>query len=316
MGDVNSEQCQSSLPAFARTGVDLFGSFLVKQGRSEVKRYGCIYTCLSIQSVHIEVLRSLESDEFLNGFFRFVAKRACPLKVFSDNGTNLVGAHRELSESIRKINQIAPIETAKRGIEWCFNPRLASQRGGGGVWERMIRTVWKLFMALLGKAGRMTDDVLHTVMCEIECIINGRPITKVSDDSIDPEALTPNHLLLMSSNKTISWGPFCPSDMYERRWLYSQYLAGIFWKRWTREYLHSLQTRSKWADAKPNLKPGDCVLVQDNCLPRGMWPLGLVLEVKHGRDELVRSAKMKMRSTELVRPVTKLVPFEGHFTFN
>ena len=67
-------------------------------------------------------------------------------------------------------------------IEWVFNPPLASHHGG--AWERMIRTVRIILVALLYiySNTRLTDEILHTVFCEVECIVNSRPITKCSDD--------------------------------------------------------------------------------------------------------------------------------------
>ena len=79
----------------------------------------------------------------------------------------------------------------------------------------------------------------------------------------------------------------------------------------SKDYIAQLQTRSKWQTSTKNLKVGDLVLLQDESLPRGMWHLGLIKEVKFGRDDLVRSANIKTRSTELVRSVTKLIPLEG-----
>ena len=46
--------------------------------------------------------------------------------------------------------------------------------------------------------------------------------------------------------------------------------------------------------------------------PRFLWPLGLVIETNVGRDNLVRSVRLTTRSTELVRPITKLVLLEGN----
>ena len=115
----------------------------------------------------------------------------------SDNGTNLVGAERELKKEIDNWNQ-TQLNNAllQRNIQWTFNPPGGSHHGG--VWERQIRTVRKLLFALL-KQQTLTDESLQTLLCEVESIINSRPLTKVSDDVNDLEALTPNHLLLLKS---------------------------------------------------------------------------------------------------------------------
>jgi hypothetical protein len=101
---------------------------------------------------------------------------------------------------------------------------------------------------------------LLTLMCEVESIINGRPITKVSDDSKDSEALTPNHLLLLRTGPTLPPVRFQKEDLYSRRrWRQVQYLADVFWRRWLKEYLPSLQRQEKWNQARRNFEVGDVV---------------------------------------------------------
>ena len=75
MADLPPERCLPGQPPFAYVGVDLFGPIYVKQGRADVKRYGCLSTCFNSRAVHIEKLDSLETDTFINGFVRFVARR-------------------------------------------------------------------------------------------------------------------------------------------------------------------------------------------------------------------------------------------------
>ena len=84
---------------------------------------------------------------------------------------------------------------------------------------------------------RLTDESLHTFMCEVEFIVNSTPLTKSSDDPNDLEALMPNHLLLMKSNSTLPPCVFRKSDLYSRkRWHQVQYLADLFWARWIKEF--------------------------------------------------------------------------------
>ena len=97
MADLPLERCTPGPLGFQHVGVDLFGPFYVVQGRSSIKRYGCVFTCFSIRAIHIEVLASLETDSFINGFCRFCARRGRPRTIRSDNGTNLVGASVEMA---------------------------------------------------------------------------------------------------------------------------------------------------------------------------------------------------------------------------
>ena len=159
----------------------------------------------------------------------------------------------------------------QRSVQWIFNPPAGSHHGG--VWEGCIRTVRKVMNALL-REQVLEDEGLATLMCEVENIVNGRPLTKVSDDPRDLEALTPNHLLLLlRSGSTLPPGIF-------RRWRQIQYLSGVFWRRWLKEYLPSLQERQKWSRPTSNFEVGDVVHVVDENSPRNLWLLGRILEVK------------------------------------
>ena len=105
-------------------------------------------------------------------------------------------------------------------------------------------------------------------MCEVEAIANGKPIIKISDDPMDCEALTPNHLLLLRS------GPVLPpaalaKDQYSNRWRQVQYLAEVFCRHWLCEYLPSLQQRQKWNTLMWNFADGDIVLLDDEKIHTG-----------------------------------------------
>ena len=105
MADLPKARLQVDLPPFSHVGVDYFGPFFVKQGRSKVKRYGCIFTCLTIRAVHIEVAVDLSTDSFINVLRRFIARRGPPIHLYSDNGTNFVGAERILREALAAWNK-------------------------------------------------------------------------------------------------------------------------------------------------------------------------------------------------------------------
>ncbi len=176
----------------------------------------------------------------------------------------------------------------------------------------MIRSIRRILQALL-KNQTLNDESLTTLMCEVESILNARPLTKISDDSRDLNALTPNNLLLLKSDVILPPGIFDKTDQYcQRRWRQIQHMANVFWKRWVREYLPILQARQKWQTVKRNLAKDDIVLVADKSTPRNCWPLARILEVYHGRDGLIRSVKLKTATGELVRPIDKLCLLEGH----
>lgn len=179
------------------------------------------------------------------------------VNIRSDNGTNFVGADRELRRTLAELNH-EHIQGAliSDGVEWRFNPPAGSHHGG--AWERMICTVKRVLNSVL-HLQRLDDNGFHTVMCEVEAILNDCPITKLSDNPNGPEPLTRDHLLLLKGKPALPPGLFKSSDMYvKRRWRQVQYISDLFWKRWTGEYLPLLQERQKWNQRKQSLTVGDC----------------------------------------------------------
>ena len=204
MADLPKERLIPYEPPFTYTGVDFFGPFHVKRGRGSDKVYGCIFTCFTSRAVHIEDVSSLETDAFIQALRRFISNRGCPKEIWSDNGTNFVGADKEIQQSIREWDQD---ELNKRLIkdeisyhlcprsEWKFQPPATSHMNG--AWERLIRSVRKSMRAILGNQNALVSlETLRTVFAEVVTILNSRPLTPSSDDPSDCEPLTPSHLLL------------------------------------------------------------------------------------------------------------------------
>ena len=195
MADLPTLRCQPDAGPFSSVGVDIFGPFYVTVGRSQVKRYGCIFSCFTSRAVHVEEIDGLSADAFINCLIRFISHRGHPQL-----------DHNDVIRAARR-----------RNIEWVFNPPLASHHGG--LWERMIHTMRRVLFAILNSSTRLTYDVLTTVFCEAENIINSHPIIKCSDDANDLEPLTPNHLLVLKGNYSYpwanpnEWGKFVPTQM-------------------------------------------------------------------------------------------------------
>jgi hypothetical protein len=305
MADLPESRVTPDEAPFTRVGVDYFGPIEVKRGRSIVKRYGVVFTCLAIRAVHIEKADTLETDSCISAIRRFIARRGQVKEIRSDNGTNLVGAEKELRKQIDTWNQSEIHESLLQvNIDWIFNPPAASHFGG--IWERQIRTIRKLMSSML-KEQTLTDESLQTLFCEIEAIINSRPITRVSGDAGDLEALTPNHLLQLKVKPSLPPAIAEETEPYaKRRWKQVQYMADIFWKRWSREYLLQLQERQKWLRPKANLQTGDVVLIVDGSRPRNAWQMARVTATMPDNEGLVRQVQVQTRSSTLVRPVAKL----------
>ena len=83
MADLPQGRVSSAHPPCYFTHVDYFGPFYIKQGRSEIKRYDCVFTCLSMRAVHIELSYFLSTDAFINALRRFISRRGKPHTVFA-----------------------------------------------------------------------------------------------------------------------------------------------------------------------------------------------------------------------------------------
>ena len=296
-------------PAFSKVGVDFFGPLKVKHLRKQEKRYGCLFTCMVTRAVHLEVAFSLSTDSFIMCLRRFIARRGKPTVIYSDNGTNFVGANRELRECINNWNQdtIGSV-MSQDGIQWVFNPPAAPHMGG--VWERLVRSCKKALDVVLQNQV-LTDEVLLTAFAEVEWLVNSRPLTEVSSDVDDLEALTPNHFIIGRGTVNLPPGVFVDREISShKRWRQAQVVATHIWNRWLREYLPCLITRKKWLQPTANVKIGDLVLVVDYAVPRGCWPLGRIVKVFPGHDNIVRSAEVKTKFGVMKRPVTKLALLE------
>lgn len=222
--------------------------------------------------------------------------------MFSDNGTNFHGAEAELRRAaIEAMNE----ESNIRAVKWRFIPPGAPFMGG--VWERLVRSVKTALSAVL-QERHPTEEVLATLLAEAEYTVNSRPLTHVSVQPEDAEALTPNHFLLGGSARVPTPGTFDDSDLINRsHWRASQRLADMFWARWIKEYLPDLQQRREPRGSGQQIKEGDVVLIADSNLPRNTWPRGIIIATYPGQDGAVRVVDVQTSGGVLRRPTKKLV---------
>ena len=305
MADLPAARLQVGQPPFFHTGVDLFGPFLVKQGRSVVKRYGCIFTCMTMRAVHLEVVHSLSADSFISALRRFIGRRSNVAHIHSDNGRNFTGADKILKEAIQGWNQhrIGGF-LLQREIDWHFNTPRASHFGG--AWERLIRSVRKVLRSLYSDAT-FSEEGLTTLLTEVESVINSRPLTPISFVDGFERPLTPKDLLVLRPDCGLPPVVTKDSDLFfPRRWRHVQRYADLFWKRWVKEYLPSLVPRQKWLDSKPNVRIGNVVILKNDETPRSQWPLGRVINTFADSKGFVRSVMVKTISGNFKRPISKI----------
>ena len=311
MAPLPKSRVRLPLKAFGRVSVDYAGPFESIQGRSRkrAKRYLCLFTCFTSRAVHLEMAFSLDTDSFLNAFYRMTSRRGLPLEVTSDNGTNFTGGERELRELVQAIDtETITNSTADKGIKWTFNPPLGPHFGG--VHEIMVKAAKRAIYSILRKAD-VNDEELISAFAGAEDLLNSRPITYQTAHPADDLPLTPNHFLQGRAG-----GEFAPSSVdtvdfsARKRWRRVQELVRHFWKRWLQEWLPSLARRSKWNAIRQNVKIDDLVLVIDPDLPRGQWSMGRIMEAYEGSDGHVRSVKLLTKGATYIRPITKICPLE------
>ena len=304
MSDLPRERLAYREPPFRNTGIDYFGHFYVSVKRSTEKRWGFLFTCLTTRAVHFQVVPSMDTSSCVMGIERFAARRGTPSVLWSDNGTNFVASDKELLQNVRNWNQQVLTESlVKKGIQWKFNPPSAPHHGG--VWERLVRSFKHVFYAVIGNR-RLTDEILATTFCLVEQSLNARPLVPASADATDLDALTPNHFLHGTSSSVLPSHQQADID-HRKRYARAQAYSDTIWNRWLREYVPTLNRRSKWS-SHPNrdLKTGDLVWIVEPTSPRGHYPLARVVKLNFGTDAVARSAEARTASGNLVRPVIKL----------
>ncbi|XP_075167653.1 uncharacterized protein LOC142239764 [Haematobia irritans] len=300
MATLPSARLSSFERPFTYVGIDFFGPLFVTVGRHREKRWGVLFTCLTVRAIHIEVAHSLDTSSCILCIQNFISRRGSPKEIYTDNGTNFKAVEKILREEKQHID-LHQVFSKYDDIKWRFNPPAAPHMGG--AWERLIRTVKSVLYSML-PAFKFNDETLRSALYEIEFMINSRPLTFVALDSDDDDALTPNHLLLGSAG---GQKPLCEFDYdLRQRWHNTQKFANHFWRRWVREYGPHLVRRSKWLEKVQPPSKGDVVIIVDDNLPRNSWPKGILTELYTAKDGQVRRVKVKTTSSTYERPVTKI----------
>ncbi|GBN07296.1 hypothetical protein AVEN_160184-1 [Araneus ventricosus] len=148
---------------------------------------------------------------------------------------------------------------------------------------------------------------MTTLLCQIEACINSRPLTPLSSDPSDISAITPGHFLIRSSLLDLPEPTNAqPKLTLSVRWQTIQDQRKQFWSRWSREYLHHLQHRPKWASPKRYLQVDDLVLVQDPVSSPLHWILGRIVKTFPGQDARTRVVVVRTHDGEITRSISKI----------
>ncbi|CAF4810031.1 unnamed protein product [Pieris macdunnoughi] len=299
MGQLPDARLKPSKP-FLATGVDYAGPYHIKfspgRGAKTYKSYICLFVCMVTRAIHIELVTDLTSKAFIAAFRRFIARRGYCRDLYSDNGTNFVGANKQLRDMFDRSKSNIPDEIAKlltsELTTWHFIPPQAPNFGG--IWEAGVRSVKTHLNKAIGD-NLMTYEELVTVLSQVEACLNSRPISLLSDVADDPLPLTPGHFLIgeplvniVDDTSVINF-----NVNLKERWNVMQNIVVKFWKKWSKEYLLTLSQRYKWNLKLEDPCINDICIVREENLPPCKWLLGKIVEKHTGPDNITRVITIK-----------------------
>lgn len=308
MAKLPKQRLSPYLPPFTYTGMDYMGPFYVTVGRRNEKRWICVFTCMTMRAIHLEVACSLDTSSCVMCIRNFMNRHGRPHQILSDNATNFKSAEKELKSMVALIDwdevmgETQPIDATSHQIKWHFIPPASPHFGGS--WERMVRTVKNVLYIVL-KSQKPRDETFRSAVIEVEAIVNSRPLNYTSSRDVYKPAITPNLLLRKSPHDP----PNCnnlEAFSSRKQWVIAQAISQEFWRRWLLEYVPTIATRSKWYDEAKPLKVGQLVLIMDTDLKRCEWRRGRVVNVHADKDGRVRSAEVRTAKGVYTRPVAKL----------
>uniref|UniRef100_A0A182VT43 Integrase catalytic domain-containing protein n=1 Tax=Anopheles minimus TaxID=112268 RepID=A0A182VT43_9DIPT len=234
-----------------------------------------------------------------------------PNTIYSDNGRNFVGAAKELNLLREAYNNRAFQDeivdlAAEKGTRFSFIPTRSPNFGE--LWEANIKVAKRLFRSA-ARGAHLKLVELQTLLHQISSILNSRPLTAVHANPGSIEALTPAHFLIARASFSIpATIQDDDTDGVKTRWKRVQKLAQQFWTRWRTDYLSQLLCHAKWTKRSPNAQVGQIVLVGDDNLPVGRWPIGIITKTYVGPDGIVRVADVRTNSGTYKRNVRLLAP--------
>jgi hypothetical protein len=303
---------------FENVGLDYLGPLIVKAPHSEIKVWMCLYTCALVRAIHIEVVTSLNAEQFLLSLRRFGALYGYPRRIISDNAKQFKTVKNVLTKVL--MSNSVQDESAQRGITWKFITEKAPWMGG--FYERLVALVKNALRRSLDHK-KVSLVELQTLAYEISATLNSRPLVYVEENGFE-KALCPADFLMktnkrapVSSDEESEYMPTDPSHVKENlllTWKRARGILSSFWTIWQKQYLSSLRERSVLHNNRgaqdQSAQVGMTVIVQD-AGPRGKWKMGRIQELFVGRDGRCRAATVMMpNGKKLNRPLKLLCPLE------
>ncbi|GFX94569.1 integrase catalytic domain-containing protein [Trichonephila clavipes] len=308
MGDLPIERI-NPCHAFQKVGIDFAGPITTKcqhtRKANNFKSYICLFICMCTKAVHLELVSSLSAAAFMSALRRFVSRRSYTSDIYSDNGTNFVGASAYLKDLFQLLhNSNVHDYSSSKNIQWHFIPPYAPNFGG--VWEASVKLTKQHLLKTL-KAAVLNFEELDTILCQIEACIISRPLYSLSSDPKDLQVLTPGHFLTgcpllelpdhSLTNQSLS---------IHSRWSLLMKLKRMFCSRWQLSYLNTLQSRIKWMQGQKDLMVGSLVLIKNPASFSTRWTPGRIVATHPGAYGICRVVTIQTSSGVMTRPVSQV----------
>lgn len=328
MSDVPAQRVQKARPS-ENFGLDFFDLPQIREGDTFKKGYGCIFTCAVTRMIHLEVLRSMSVEDFLNALRRFFARRGIPNLIICDNAPTFSLSAQILDSAIKNssLNDVLSNNT----IQWKNINTYAPWQGG--FYEMLIKSIKHALYKCIGRT-KLSFDNLTTIITEIEATLNTRPLTYQESERDEFTCIRPIDFIQknmevtfpfenINNNKTdAEYHPSAELTSLEtRRQAVEALQSSIkiterFWNIWRDQYLSSLRehhrmrlSQSRTSTTMP--RKGAVVLISDPVLPRNDWKMARITDTKQSSDGVIREVELITSTRRKIRrPVNLVIPLE------
>ncbi|XP_041673979.1 uncharacterized protein LOC121529938 [Drosophila eugracilis] len=219
------------------------------------KGYITVFISLATKAVHLEAVTGLATEYFLLALGRFTGRRVMVRLLYSDNGTNFVGADNLMKKFYGKLHedydQLIAYKLASLRTTWHFNP--PQSPNFGGLWEAKVMLGNHHLKRVIADR-RLTYEEWATVLISVEECLNSQPLCPLTADADDLEVLTP-----------------APSEFRPQS------------KSFAEHFLVQQAMRPKWFRKTEGLQRDDLVIIKDDRFPPSQWLLGASLSYTRGR---------------------------------
>jgi hypothetical protein len=299
MGSLPLGRLQPSAP-FSNVVIDMFGPFPVRgevQKRTTGKAWGVIFTDMASRAVHIEAVFGYDTASFLLALRRFTGVRGWPATIYSDPGSQLTHAEKELKKIWDSIDKELIYKTSTdNGLQWIFGP--ADSPWYQGAAESLIKSA-KKGLAFCMSGQRFSPAEFLTICTEVANMMNERPLGRIPSEDSAINLLTPNSLLLGRSLSNSIGDAGAPVVPIKSRVDLVSNICQRFWEKWIELFAPTMIPQTKWHGKARNLQVGDIVLVKDSNMLRSQYHVAEVLETYPDAKGTVRTVSLRYRNVKI-----------------